>query len=394
MERWSAAGPTERPGPSTRPRTSSQHSGWAGWACGFLRHRRALGRRGEGAGGRDPDPPTPARPGDGTAPWPDGAARGTARRPLACRGGPGTPHSSARPRPAPRPRAHSWRGQAPPAGGRKAPPGRGEFLLRQRGPEAVSTSGLGPGHAGGGDGPRDGPQRGGVTAPGVSRWGRALLSPGSLSRRFPAGGARARSEARAEAKARAACVVAQGVAGVGGPSRSWEACCRWCHPFSRAPAPPRPRSLPPHAPAGRQRPAVSWAETSATTREMRAFKGGAVSTRSAGAANSRVRSAAGRPGALLEGGAHQGGLGPGDQLEGRLGCKAASPQRPGPFSLPCAQLTCNDHRTPRPRLGIGHTRRPQREGITEEGLGESMRMVAQRRERPEVLRGQESRGES
>lgn len=130
-------------------------------------------------------------------------------------------------------------------------------------------------------------------------------------------------------------------------------------------------------------------------RILSAFKGGGISTRSAGAANSRVRSAAGCPGALLEGGAHQGGLGPGDRLEGQLGCKAASPKRPGPLSLPCAQLTCNDHRPPpRPWLGIGHTRRPQREGITEEGLGESMRMVAQRRERPEVLRRQESRGES
>lgn len=51
VERWSAAGPADRPGPSTRPRTSSQHSGWAGWACGFLRHRRALGLA-QGRGGR------------------------------------------------------------------------------------------------------------------------------------------------------------------------------------------------------------------------------------------------------------------------------------------------------------------------------------------------------
>ena len=40
--------------------------------------------------------------------------------------------SSARPRPEPRPRAHSWRGWVPPAGGRRAPPGRGEFPLWQR----------------------------------------------------------------------------------------------------------------------------------------------------------------------------------------------------------------------------------------------------------------------
>lgn len=72
--------------------------------------------------------------------------------------------------------------------------------------------------------------------------------------------------------------------------------------------PPRLRSFTQHAPAGRQRPAVNRAKTSSTTREdmriLSAFKGGGISTRSAGAANSRVRSAAGRAGALLEGGAH------------------------------------------------------------------------------------------
>lgn len=94
----------------------------------------------------------------------------------------------------------------------------------------MSTSGLGPGHAGGGDGAEGWSPEGWSDG---ARWqpvGWALLSPGSLSRRFPAGGARARSEARAEAEAPAARVVAQGVAGagVGSPSRSWEAGCSWC----------------------------------------------------------------------------------------------------------------------------------------------------------------------
>lgn len=132
----------------------------------------------------------------------------------------------------------------------------------------MSTSGLGPGHAGGGDGAEGWSPEGWS---GGARWqpvGRALLSRGSLSRRFPAGGARARSEARAGAEAPAARVVAQGVAGgaAGGEVRAGAGRLDAAVSIPSA-VPPRLRSFTQHAPAGRQRPAVSWAKTSSTTRE-------------------------------------------------------------------------------------------------------------------------------
>ncbi|XP_057588637.1 collagen alpha-1(I) chain-like [Hippopotamus amphibius kiboko] len=88
-----------------------------------------------------------------------GTRRPSARRPRACRGGPGTrPRSSARLGPRPAPRAHSWRGRAPPAGGRRAPPGRalpprlraidsqllGAHVLLWAGPERPPQPGRGP----------------------------------------------------------------------------------------------------------------------------------------------------------------------------------------------------------------------------------------------------------
>lgn len=146
---------------------------------GRAAHSRARGRRGRAAG--------ESRDRLGSLLTPAGAQAHGARPQYDgpyCRGGagclcavsPSRSRSSARPRPAPRPGAHSWRGWVPPAGGRRAPPGRGEFPLWQRRPEAPGTRRW---------------RAGSRSAEVAGRWGqvaaagRAPLSPW-LSQRLPA----------------------------------------------------------------------------------------------------------------------------------------------------------------------------------------------------------------